>query len=277
MISDIYTTLQGIIFNELPKNTQSQPIIFDKPIGGWYYGDRSVISETPGIVFQGVSSPPKDAAFGTKMIEHTITVSCWIRADSNALVEQQVIEFSRLIHEALLPHRKIWVLAKCPLCPLSANKTLTKWTLSPQHYIIGHSGVLGKFSDNYSGYSTDTYVARAKSGMDVVWQQTHTTGYSGHTNSGLSVAAFNLMYEDVRNSGTIQNLSTSQKNIIQSYQTNKIRPIRLLFDGVFSDVKPCQENNDKGLFRGGEFTFTAKELIKVSDFGPDNVPTNVWG
>ena len=276
MISDVYTTLQGIIYNDFPQNSLHQAIVFDKPILGWYYGDRSIIAETPGIVFQSASSPPKDIAFGTRLIEHQIKISCWIRADSNKLVEQQTLEFTRLVHEALLPHRRIWVLTKCPLCPLS-HGILTKWSLSPQHFVLGHSGILGKFSDAYSGYSTDSYVAKAKSGMDAIWGQTHTTGYSGYTNSRLSVAAFNLLYEDVRLNQAPVSISGTTETVLKRYQTNKVRPIRLLYDCVFTDIKPCQESNDKGLFRGGEFTLSAKELIKVSNFGPDNIPTDVWG
>lgn len=277
MIADIYTTLQAIIYEGLPKNGSSQPVVFDEPIIGWYKGDKSLISETPGIVFQAQPSSSKDIAFATKEYEHKILISCWHRSDGNALLEQKVAEFTRLIHEALLPHRRMWVLAKCPLCPLSSKKILTKWSLSPQHFVIGHSGILGNFSDTYSASGTNSYVAKAKHNSDLIWQQTHSTGYSGFTDSKLAVGAFGLMYEDVRSGYNISGMPLATSGVIRAYQSNNVRPIRELFDCVLSDIKPVTQDNEKGLFRGGEFLLTAKELIVVSEFGPDNVSTAVWG
>jgi hypothetical protein len=277
MIADIYTTLQAIIYDGFPKNNQSKPVVFDEPIIGWYQGDRSLITETPGIVFQGQPSTSKDVGFATKEYEHKILISCWHRSDGNALLEQKVLEFTRLIHEVILPHRRIWVLAKCPLCPLSSKKILTKWSLSPEHFIIGHSGILGNFSDIYSASGTNSYVANAKHNADLIWQQTHNTGYSGFVNSGLAVGAFNLMYEDVRSGYSVSGMSLATSGVISSYQSNKIRPIRIITDCVLSDIKPVTQDNEKNLFRGGEFLLTCKERITVPGFGPDNVSTTLWG
>jgi hypothetical protein len=276
MLADIYYTIQGIIQYELPKNARGDATVFDLPIKGWYYGDRSILSESPGIVFQGMSSPPRDAAFGTREITHTLTISCWARSDDNRLTEQQVLEFTRLIHEALLPHRRMWVLTKCPLCSLSSKGVLTKWSLSPEHFVLVHSGILGNFADVYSASGTNSYVARAKHEQEVIWQQTHLTGYSGFVNSGLATNAFYLLYDDIL-SGYSGSVSADALRVIQSYQNKKVRPIRLLYDVVYTDIKPVEAKNDNNLFRGGEFTISAKEIIKVSQFGPDNVPTTVWG
>jgi hypothetical protein len=49
-----------------------------------------------------------------------------------------------------------------------------------------------------------------------------------------------------------------------------------LYDVIISDIKPCSQANDQQLFRGGEFTITAKELYKIEAFGPDNISTDAW-
>jgi hypothetical protein len=267
MLDDIYKALQGIIFNNFPKNSKSEPVVFDLPIKGWYFGERAILSETPGILIQGQSSPPKDVAFGTKEITHQLAISCWIRADNNTLAEKQTMEFTRLVFECLLPHRRIWLMVKCPIC--------LKWSLSPQHYILDHKDIFGDFTDaiNQNG----SYVAKVKYNSQQIWNQTHTGDVPTLSNSKLAIGAFYLLYDDVENNSTLPGALTSKaKKTIQSYQSNKIKPIRLIYECVFTEIKPVEQNNDKAFFRGGEFTFSAKELVIVPAFGPDNVPTDAW-
>jgi hypothetical protein len=40
-------------------------------------------------------------------------------------------------------------------------------------------------------------------------------------------------------------------------------------EGTFSD-----DATGRALMKGGNITITAKELVKQTQFGPDNVPTN---
>lgn len=269
MVDMILDTVQGIIFNDFPKNNSNQPIVFDHPIIGWYKGDRSILSETPGIVIECQSSPPKDYAFATKLIEHSITVSCWMRSDNTTFLLEQSLEFSRLVYECILPHRRMWAMTKCPIC--------LQWALSPQHFVLVHPDIFGRFSD-YASIS-GSYVSQAKNNFATVWEQTHVSGTEPSLlNSGLAVNAFYLLYNDVANDNLLPvGLSGTSLTNIQSFQVNKVRPVKLLFDCVFSEVKPSITNNDQGFFRGGEFTFKAKELIKITNFGPDNnESTDSW-
>ena len=55
-----------------------------------------------------------------------------------------------------------------------------------------------------------------------------------------------------------------------------MRPIRILYDTVFTSIKPAKNELDKQMFRGGEFTLETKEIIKIEAFGPDNVTDDAW-
>ena len=90
----------------------------------------------------------------------------------------------------------------------------------------------------------------------------------------LATESFLRMFEDVRNSEEVTNLSTTARKNIQRMQTDFVEPIRILYDvscneGTFSD-----DATGRALMKGGNITITAKELVKQTQFGPDNVPTN---
>ena len=42
MVERIYDTLKGILYNDMPKNAKDQVVIYDRPVLGWYFGDRDV-------------------------------------------------------------------------------------------------------------------------------------------------------------------------------------------------------------------------------------------
>ncbi len=101
MLEQVYDTLKGILFHELPKNSNNIPHVYDRPITGWYFGDRTPIPNTPAIIFQGQSSTPKDIAFGVREIEHNIKISLFTSNDDPDITERVILEMTRLVHEAL--------------------------------------------------------------------------------------------------------------------------------------------------------------------------------
>ena len=266
MNSELYDTIKALIFYEFPKNSSGQCVIFDQAIKGWYFGDRSILSETPGIVLESGSTPPKFVAFGTQEIEHQIKISCWQRGDNNEILERKVLEFTRLVYEAMLPHRRIWVMTKCPLCD--------KYSLSPQHYVLEHSDVFGAFEDTSN--ASGSYVAKAKARFGTIWSESHGSSTPDLGDSGLAVDAFYLFWDDIAAKVYPNTITTLQKSKIMAYQSNKVIPIKIMYDGIFTDIKPVQSGNDQQLFRGGEFTLTVKELRKIPAYGPDNVSTDSW-
>lgn len=278
MLDAIYDTIKGLLFYELPKNATGSPVVYNQVIKGWYFGDRSVLSETPGIVIQGKPSSQKDITFACKELTHQITISCWVRADGNALAEKQAMEFTRSVYNALLPHRRMWLMLQCPLCP---NLT---WSLSPQHYILEHSNIFGLFTDVYDPdnfINNDTYIKKVKYNHNLTWRQTHSNNLDSATafnRSGLAVEAFYMMCDDVKNNIVVPHLTDASKAKIKSYDEKERIPIAFAYKCVFSDnITPVEQNNDNALFRGGEFTLSLQELRKVSEFGPDNVSTDFWG
>lgn len=260
MLEYVYDTLQAIIWNEFPKNNDGNPIIYDRPITKWYYGDRDLINETPSILFQGQAGSDKPIAQGIKEVEHTLKISCWDRSARTELSERFVLEFTRLVYETLLPHRIIWVFSPCPIC-------LNRF-ISPLHFTYAHTGIL------------TSYTTTAQNNFNSLWLESHFSGNTPPTwpESGIAVEAFNLLYSDVINNIGIGTtfLSPFQKNTFNNINTNKMRPIRLLYEVQFSQITPVQQMNGQELFRGGEFTITAKEIIRIPAFGPDNVPMTAW-
>ena len=90
--------------------------------------------------------------------------------------------------------------------------------------------------------------------------------------SGLAADAYIRLYEAVRNNDVVANLSTEGKNNILQMQKDLINPLRLLYGIKTTDVKPSDDGRGQQLLRQGQFTLSAKEIIKVVNLGPDDVP-----
>ena len=150
----------------------------------------------------------------------------------------------------------MWVLDVCPIC--------TKFALTPQHYISDHNDILA------------SYRASAVSDFNTLWNQTHTNAAPTLPNSGLATEAFYRMYEDVRSGIAVTNLSDTAKRNILKMQRDYLEPIRMLYDVTPSQNEFSDNATGNQLYKSGKITITAKELIRLSDYGPDNVPTTAY-
>lgn len=269
MQQPILETIRAILQSEMPKNSVGTTVILDRPITGWYIGDRTLLAAPQSIVFEAGSSAPKDVAFGTIEITHRSIISAWSRNDDPETATRVELEMARLIYYVMLRHRQIWVMEPCPFC--------LKTMLSPQHFTIddaqgGHSSLLAPF------------VALAAANYASRWSLVHPTSAQQPQESASALAAdgFLLLYEAVRTfdpgnpNPNLSGVSSAAMAVIQQYQKDLVIPIRLLYNAVFTDPKLAEETKEQQLLRGAEFTFEAKETLIIPDFGPDNVTTAAW-
>lgn len=258
MVERIYDTLKGILYNDLPKNAKDQVVVYDRPIIGWYFGDRDVKPSSLSLIFYGTSTPLKDVSLGLQEYEHKITIGVDAGADNIELSERLVLEATRLVLSVLRRHRRMWVLEPCPICG--------KFMLSPQHYAIDHNAI-------FSSYS-----ATAQTNFDNQWAETHDASVSAPNlpSSGLAAESFLRVYEAVGAGTTVSGLNTTARKNIQQMRNDYVDPIRILYDITCSDVKPSDDGRSQALLKNGTITVTAKELVKQTIYGPDNVPTTAF-
>ena len=241
MVERIYDTLKGILYNDLPKNAKDQVVVYDRPIIGWYFGDRDVKPSSLSLIFYGTSTPLKDVSLGLQEYEHKITIGVDAGADNVELSERLVLEATRLVLSVLRRHRRMWVLEPCPICG--------KFMLSPQHYAIDHNAI-------FSSYS-----AAAQTNFDNQWAETHDASVSAPTlpSSGLAAESFLRVYEAVGAGTTVSGLNTTARKNIQQMRNDYVDPIRILYDITCSDVKPSDDGRSQALLKNGTITVTAKE------------------
>jgi len=258
MLERVYDTLRGILFHELPKNAKGEAVIFDRPVTGFYIGEASVRPNAISIVFKGASSPLKDISFGLQEFEHNIGIEINVGADNVETTERVTQEATRIILSILRKHRRIWVVEICPICE--------KFTLSPSHFTIDHSNVL------------NSYATTVTNEFNALWAETHPANLAAPTlpDSGKSAEAFIRMYNDVGAGTTVANLSTKARNNILRMNADNVEPVRMLYDVLCNDNKSSDDATGKQLFRSGNITITAKELVRQIYFGPDNVPTTAY-
>ena len=255
MLERVYDTLRGILFYELPKNAKGEAVIFDRPVTGFYVGEAGVRPNAISIIFKGASSPLKDISFGLQEFEHNVGIEISVGADNIETTERVTQEATRIILSILRKHRRIWVVDICPICE--------KFTLSPAHFTIDHNNVLSP------------YTTTVTSEFNALWAETHPANLAPPTlpDSGKSAEAFIRMYNDVGAGTSVANLSSKARNNILRMNADSVEPIRMLYDVLCNDNKSSDDATGKQLFRSGNITITAKELVRQIYFGPDNVPT----
>lgn len=259
MTEQLLDTIQGIINYELPKNKQGQATVYDKPILGWFFGDSDITgAKNPSIVFQATTPTSKNVGFGTKMIEHKVNIKFNMASADVESSERNILEFCRLIYEALLPHTYMWVMQPCPIC--------LKKIFTPEHYTIAHGALLAP------------YVASTTSDFNTLWANTHpnTIPAPSLAASGLAADAYLRMLDDVKNNVSVAGLTAQAQANILTNITAKRREVRMVFDVMLSDIKESDGGVGKENMHAGEFTLSAKELIRQFSYGPDNVPTGAY-
>jgi hypothetical protein len=255
MVERIYDTIKALIFHELPKNANGFAVVFDRPILGWYFGDRDIKPSNLSIILNNTSSQIKDVGLGIQEFTYTVSISIDAGTDNVENSERLALEANRLILQALRKHRRMWVMELCPIC--------SKLPLIPTHYTLDHSTIFS------------TYVTTAQNNFNVLWADSHSNAFATPTlpASGLATEAFSLVYDAVKNNSAVTNLTTSSRNNIKQLQADMCEPIRMLYDVQISDAKPSDDSRGQALLKSGTLTLTAKEIVKITSFGPDNVPT----
>lgn len=258
MLEQVYETVRGILFYELPKNGDGNTVVYDRVIKQFLFGDQEVIAEQPAIVIKGSTSKPQKYAQNVYKLTHTLTIQTWSQNDTKEVAERVSQEMARTVFEAMLPHKRMWVLAKCPIC----NKKI----MSPLHFTIDHSVLFAP------------YVATVETTLTNTWLETHpsTDPTPPFVDSGVARAAYDLLDEDVRNSVAVPNLTQQAEDRILYYQSDKRRAIRLLYNVDITDIKPSDDGMGKQILHASEFSLTFEELVKQTSYGPDNVPTDAW-
>jgi len=258
MLERVYDTLRGILFYELPKNAKGEAVIFDRPVTGFYIGEAGVKPNAISIVFKGASSPLKDISFGLQEFEHNVAIEVNVGADNIETTERVTQEATRIILSILRKHRRLWVVDICPICE--------KFTLSPAHFTIDHNNILS------------SYATTVTNEFNTLWSETHPANLSAPTlpDSGKAAEAFIRMYNDVGAGTSVANLPSQARNNILRMHADNVEPIRMLYDVLCNDNKSSDDATGKQLFRSGNITITAKELVRQIYFGPDNVPTTAY-
>ena len=258
MLERIYDTFIGILFSEFPKNAKNQAIIYDRPISGFYVGDIGIKPNSISISIKGGNSPLKDIALGLQEFDHNLTVLVNVGADDIQTTERLTQEASRIILSILRKHRKIWVVDLCPICGKSA--------LSPVHFTNDHSSLLS------------TYQTTVTNEFNTLWAETHPVSVPAPSipTSGLAAESFIRLYNDVVANVNVPGLSTDARNNILRMYSDNLDPVRLLYNVTCSDAKPSDDSINGQLFRNGSITINAKELIRQTQYGPDNVSTSAY-
>lgn len=256
MLEQVYETIRGIIFYEFPKNGAGHPVIYDRVVQQFLFGDQEVLPSQPTIVIRGSTTKPQRYAQGVNKLTHTITIQTFAQNDKKETAERISQEMARQVFEVLLPHRRIWVLVKCPIC----NKKI----MSPLHFTLDHSTLFAP------------YVTIVETELSDIWAETHSSPAPSFVDSGIARAAYDLLDEDVRNSVSVPNLTNQARDRILYYQSDKRRAVRLLYNTDMTDIKPSDDGMGKQILHAAEFSVTLEELVRQPAYGPDNVPTDSW-
>lgn len=255
MLERVYDTLKGIIYNEMPKDINGKVIVFDRPVTGWYFGERDIKNTNLSFTFKGGQSNLKDIALGLQEISYTVNIEVDAGADNIEISERLIQESVRLLLSIMRKHRRIWVVELCPFCE--------KLILTPEHFLIDHTDVL------------NSYANQVVLDYEDLWYQTHPATIAPATlpQSAKATESFLRMYDDIKNNLTVPNIAPRALSNIKRMQSDYVEPIRILYDVISGDNRFSDDATGRALQKGGGITISAKELLKQQFYGPDNVPT----
>lgn len=258
MLERVFDTIQGILYNDLPKNSASKVVVYDRPIEHWFIGERQIKPSNISITLSGSSSPLNDVSFGFQEFEHTVNIEIDAGSDNVDSSERIIQEATRLMMQSIRRHRRMWVLEICPICE--------KFALSPEHYTIAHSSLL------------TSYITAANNDFQTTWYETHPASSTPPAlpNSGLATEALYRLYEDVKNNVVVAGLSDSAKRRFLRMSADFVEPVRILYNVRCTQNEFSDNSTGKQLFKSGKITVQAKELIRIEQYGPDNVPTTAY-
>jgi hypothetical protein len=166
MTERIYDSIKGILWSSLPKNTNGEVLIYDRPIKNWYSGERQVIPDDCSVVISGKQVGESDYSFGNVLLEYQFIVTLYSGGGKFEPSLRIATEGQRKIIEALRNHRRMWVMDLCPICE--------RYPISPEHFFSGsyHTDVFGK----YGGEDGPTGAAGAVYNLITTnWLKTHPT------------------------------------------------------------------------------------------------------
>ena len=258
MLEQVYETIRGILFYELPKNGDGNTVVYDRVIKQYLFGDQEVIPSQPAIVIKGSTSKPQKYGQNLYKLTHTLTIQTWLQSDNKEVAERVSQEMAREVFESLLPHKRIWVLVKCPICQ--------KKMMSPLHFTIAHPTLFAP------------YVATVTTNLTNMWLETHpaTDTIPTFIDSGIARRAYELLEDDVRNNVSVPNLDSASKDRILYYLSDRRHVVRLISNVDSTDIKPSDDAMGKQILHAAEFSIIFEELVKLVSYGPDNVPTDSY-
>jgi hypothetical protein len=84
------------------------------------------------------------------------------------------------------------------------------------------------------------------------------------------------LYEDIKNGVVVAGLPDSVKRKFLRMSADFVEPIRILYDVKTKDNEFSDNAEGNQLFKSGKITIQAKEMVRIEDYGPDNVPTTAY-
>lgn len=341
MIERIYDTLKAIIWTDFPKDCNGFPMVYDRKVESWYFGDRDILASPLGIVITKPSANIKDIGYGLRLIDYSVGIMVYSSNDDKETSDRIVQEAARIVHSILKNHRSIWVCELCPFCE--------KLPLSPIHYIDngvvtaigvntalippGQSSYLIHLHGNPTGFGATAYI-RLSQGISgkvtnaeilscglAITNTSYLDSFanlnitlssgSGHTSSLQSVFEgyvtdtvnrINTYWSETHDSGTPQYLdwagvsyqalqalvsdwnagfkpatitaNTKWNANMNALSSNFSEAARLLQDVQVSSINLSDDGRGAAFLHQAEFTLSAKEIVSVDQFGPNNVDVN---
>lgn len=133
----------------------------------------------------------------------------------------------------------------------------------------GHTGVSTTVFDQYLSY--------IQSNVNTYWSETHETNSPPYYDwPGMAYQAVQMFISDwqagIKPIGITSN--TTWNTNLNSVVNNQANLMRLLQDIQVSAITPSDDGVEKAFLHTAEFTLTAREIISVDQFGPNNVNVN---
>ncbi len=253
--------------NQIAVGTATVPCVFDRPIAGWWHGDREVISmnDLPALAIDAEALNISWSAFRTQEKEYKFDILIYVRRDNQDDSTTELYEIARLAERTIRKLSRWWIF---DLCFFDLNPFI-----DPQYLV-----------DNYSASQLTPYITTIESEFETDWDDTH-TGYDGGSGpvapdlreKDLAVAAYLKLYDEdsltdpwatTTFAHPVTGADVTPKEIIEQYREDERVPARFVGDCRIESISYGYVNKGASLLRACQISVYAKEMDPVNAFGP---------
>lgn len=251
------------------------PSVYNKPIYGWFHGDRDVIALNglPAIAIDGESVSIDWLGLQTQVKEYNFDILCYVREEDMDTSTSYLNEMVRLVESTVRNLSHWWVFDLCYFD--------RKYFIDPGYLISNYKSILEPYANKIIADDSAEWTASHGGGEPYTPPREKDLYVSAYLKlfeeDGLTAswATTPFQYKDVWESTSREDqwidskyYTTTAAALISKARLKNQVPARFIYDSRIKDISYGFVAKGSNLLRAASIRCYAKEVQNITEFGP---------